>query len=269
MDITTVIGLVIGIAVVFLAILTGSSLWIFLNIPSILIVLGGTFAATLIKFPLPLVFSAFGIGVRAAFGGTPEKPRDIARFALDLATQTRKGGLLVLEKVEIRNKFLREAIQLCLVGVKPEILRKTLSDEMDLIVRRHMDGSRIFRAIGDSAPAWGMIGTLVGLVQMLSDMQDPKSIGPAMAVALLTTLYGALIANLIAIPIADKLEIKLEAEQANMEMTIEAVMQIQAQQSPAMMEEILQSYMPEGERVSSGEAGKADGAAPAAVPAKK
>ncbi|MDP7668035.1 MAG: MotA/TolQ/ExbB proton channel family protein, partial [Rhodospirillales bacterium] len=206
MDIATLLGLVIGISVVGMAVLTGSELWIFLNVPGFLIVIGGTFAATLIKFPITTVFSAFKLGVTAAFVSDKGDPRSLIALAVSLAEKTRAGGLLALEEVEIENDFFKKGIRLCIDGHDGEVVRKALTSDMELSIQRNEEGGKIFRGIGDSAPAFGMIGTLVGLVQMLSNMEDPKTIGPAMAIALLTTLYGALIANLIALPMADKLE---------------------------------------------------------------
>jgi len=127
-------------------------------------------------------------------------------------------------------------------------VRNALIRDMELSIHRHDEGSHIFKAIGDSAPAFGMIGTLVGLVQMLANMSDPQSIGPAMAVALLTTLYGAVIANLIALPIADKLESKTEEERLTKELILEAITQIHARQSPMILADILEGFLPENQR---------------------
>jgi len=248
MDIATLLGLVIGMGVVIAAILVGSDMWIFLNLPGFLIVCGGSFAATLIKFSLKTVFVAFKIGIHAAFVGDKENPLDLIELAMSLAKRARKGGLLALEGVDIDNEFMKKGVQLCVDGMAPEIVRKTLTGEMNQTIRRHEEGSKIFRAIGDSAPAFGMIGTLVGLVQMLSNMSDPKAIGPAMAVAMLTTLYGALIANLICLPMADKLESRTDQERVNKSLVIDSVLEIQAQTHPNVLEELLQVYLPEAQR---------------------
>ncbi|MDP6804364.1 MAG: MotA/TolQ/ExbB proton channel family protein [Rhodospirillales bacterium] len=249
MDIATLLGLVIGVTVVGLAVLTGSELWIFLNVPGFLIVLGGTFAATLIKFPISTVFSAFKLGLTAAFVNEKSNPRSLIELAVSLAEKTRAGGLLALEEVKIDDEFFRKGIRLCIDGHDGDVVRKALTSDMELSIQRHEEGGKIFRGIGDSAPAFGMIGTLVGLVQMLSNMEDPKTIGPAMAIALLTTLYGALIANLVALPIADK----LEQERVIKSLIVDGVMQIHARQNPRIVEELLQVYLPTSQRQTDSE----------------
>ena len=248
MDITTLVGLFFGIAVVLMAVLTGSELHIFLNLSGFLIVVGGTFAATLVKFPMKIVFTAFATGVKAAFVNEKEDVKTLIEISVDLAKLSRANGILALEDVQINDPFLKKGIRYCVDGLDGEFIRKSLSSDMNLTIKRHEEGAEIFRAIGDSAPAFGMIGTLVGLVQMLSDMEDPKAIGPAMAIALLTTLYGALIANLIALPIATKLKKKTEQERNTKSMIIEAVMQIQAKTSHKVLEEYLQVYLPDSQR---------------------
>lgn len=260
MDFATLFGLVAGLGVVIMAILLGSDFWVFINIPSVLIVIGGTLAATFIKFPLYNVFSAFKIGAASALKNVHEDPRELIDKALELAETVRKSGLLALESVQVDNAFFQRGIKLCVDGHPLEVVRSALLRDMETSIHRHDEGARIFKAIGDSAPAFGMIGTLVGLVQMLSAMDDPKSIGPAMAVALLTTLYGAVIANLIALPIADKLESKTEEERLTKELILEAIIQIHGRQSPMILADILEGYLPESQRNRADE-NENDGAA--------
>jgi len=243
--------------VVTLAILTGSDLYIFLNLPGFLIVLGGTFAATLIKFPLSGMFIAFTVGIKAAFVNEHDNPRELIDLAIRLSKRARKSGLLSLEKIKVANTFFKKGVQLCVDGRDSEFIRKMLTKEMDMAIMRQEVGEKVFAAIGDSAPAFGMFGTLVGLVQMLSKMNDPTAIGEAMAVALLTTLYGVLIAHLIALPISEKLHAKSEQERENKLLIIEGVVQIRERQNPTVMVEILESYLPEKQRLGS------EGAAPA------
>ena len=232
MDVTTVLGLIIGVFVVTLAILTGSDLWIFLNLPGFLIVVGGTFAATLIKFPLSGMFVAFTAGVKAAFVNEHDNPRELIDLAIRLTKRARKSGLLSLERVKVANSFFKKGVQLCVDGRDVEFIRKMLTKEMDMAIMRQEVGEKVFAAIGDSAPAFGMFGTLVGLVQMLSTMSDPTSIGRSMTVALLTTPYGVLIAHLVALPISEKLRRKSEQERENRLLIIEGVVQIHDRQNP-------------------------------------
>lgn len=248
MDIATLLGLIIGMAVVALAVLAGSDFWVFLNLPGFLIVLGGTLAATLIKFPIATVFVAFRVGLKAAFGNEHNDIRAIVDQAAEFARIVRKDGFLALENADIRNEFFKKGIQHCVDGIDIAVIRETLTRERNLDYERQEVGERIFRAIGDSAPAFGMIGTLVGLVQMLSTMDDPKTIGPAMAIALLTTLYGALIANLVALPIADKLETKAAQDRLSKSLIIEAILGLHAKHNPDVLTELLEVYLPENQR---------------------
>ncbi|MBT3360825.1 MAG: flagellar motor protein PomA [Rhodospirillales bacterium] len=248
MDITTILGLIIGIIVVMLAIMTGSDLSIFLNLPGILIVLGGTFAATLIKFQLHNVFVAFTVGIRAAFINEIDDPRQLINQAVRLTKVARKHGLVRLEKIKVGNTFFRKGLQLCADGREIEFIHKMLTREMEMAMQRQEIGALVFQSIGDSAPAFGMFGTLVGLVQMLSQMDDPTQIGKAMAVALLTTLYGVLIANLIALPLSDKLKMKTELERENRRLIMESISQIHARTNPTAVIEMLEAYLPEKQR---------------------
>ncbi len=252
MDITTVLGLIIGIVVVTLAILTGSDLWIFLNLPGFLLVIGGTFAATLIKFPLSGMFVAFTVGIKAAFVNEHDNPRELIDLSIRLTKRARKSGLLSLEKIKVANSFFKKGIQLCVDGRDAEFIRKMLTKEMDMAIMRQEVGEKVFAAIGDSALAFGMFGTLVGLVQMLSTMSDPTSIGRAMAVALLTTLYGVLIAHLIALPISEKLRAKSLLERENRLLIIEGIVQIHDRQNPTVLVELLEAYLPEKQRLGGG-----------------
>ena len=248
MDVATLLAVVITVAVVVGAILTGSDLLTFLNLPGLIIVLGGTFAATLIKFSVGRVFGALRLGVRTAVVREAENPRDLINRMIELATPMRRRGPVALDNAEVDHAFLKKGVQLCADGHDFEVIRKVLTSDIERSVERHEQSERIFRGIGDSAPAFGMIGTLVGLVQMLSNMQDPSAIGPGMAVALLTTLYGALIAYLIALPVADKLEAKTGAERLTMTLILEGVLQIQARQHPAVLAELLEAYLPESQQ---------------------
>ena len=188
MDLATLIGIFAGLGVIFTAILLGGDLGSFINLPSIMVVLGGTTAATLVKFPLKDVLAAFKIGVATAFKNPTSDPHDIYDKAMELASLVRKNGLLGLENVDVGNELFQRGLRLCLDGHNIEVVKETITREVDLSILRNEAGEKMFRGIGDSAPAFGMIGTLVGLVQMLSNLDDPSSIGPAMAVAMLTTL---------------------------------------------------------------------------------
>jgi chemotaxis protein MotA len=249
MDFATLIGLVAGIAVILLAMLSGSGdVGGFINLPGLMIVFGGAVAATLIKFPLSDCLRSFVLALKAAFVDRIDRPGDLIAEANRLAAIVRKKGLLGLEEVDTGNDFFQKAIQLCVDGHDDAFVEDVMRHEMELSIERFEIGERIFRAIGDAAPAFGLIGTLVGLVQMLSNMQDADSLGPAMAVALLTTLYGALLANLVALPLADKLEWRAEQERNNRRLILDSVMSIRAGRNPRVMDELLETYLDERQR---------------------
>ncbi|MCW9023164.1 MAG: MotA/TolQ/ExbB proton channel family protein [Gammaproteobacteria bacterium] len=248
MDLATLIGLIIGAAVIAMAMLSGSDITIFINVPGLLIVFGGTFAATLIKFPIGDCFRAIGLATKKAFLQEADHPAELIQLANTLTETVRKKNIIALEDVEIENTFFKKGIQLCTDGHKPDFIRNVLVKEMNLSIERHEMGEKVFRAMGESAPAFGMIGTLVGLVQMLSSLEDPSAIGPAMAVALLTTLYGALFANLVALPIADKLRSRTDQERINKSLIIESVIGILQGVNPRILDELLESYLPVNKR---------------------
>ena len=253
MDLATLVGLLGAFGIIIAAILFGGSAIIFVNIPSLLIVGGGTMFAVVMKFPLKHFFSAFKVAMKAFFS-KPEDPVKLIEEGVLLANIARKEGVLGLEGQDIENEFLQRGIQLCVDGHEPDFVRTMLGKDINLTIERHERGQAIFKAIGDVAPAMGMIGTLIGLVQMLSAMDDPKAIGPAMAVALLTTLYGAIIANAFALPIADKLAHRSQEERLNKGLILETISSIQEGLNPRVMEELLKTYLPASQRDAVGEA---------------
>lgn len=248
MDIATIVGIGFGAAVVAMAIFLGGSAGSFVDIPSILIVIGGATAATLVRFPLSSVGAALVLGGKVAFTHRKIEPRHLIDEIAELADIMRKKGPLGLEQVDVDHDFLSKGIQYIADGYDSEFITSSLERERDLALERLESGQRIFKAIGDAAPAFGMIGTLVGLVQMLAHMDDPSKIGPSMAIALLTTLYGAVIANLVALPIADKLELKSKIEEVNLTLILDGVVQLRDAKSPNLIREMLVSYLPEKHR---------------------
>ena len=251
MDLATLIGLGAGTAVVLLAILMDGDFTSFVNVPSLLIVIGGAGAVTVLRFTLADVVTALKTGISAALGQSKNTPQMLIQEISELAHRARKQGLIGLDGIDVSHDFLKKGVQLCVDGLTFEFIKDALSRDRDLYIERHEEGEKIFRALGDAAPAFGMIGTLVGLVQMLSNMEDPQTIGPAMAVALLTTLYGALISNLIALPIADKLASKAQLEYVLRTLVIEGTLHIQNRTNPDIMIEFLSAYLPEGQRAVS------------------
>ncbi len=243
MDILTLVGLVAGVLIVAMAMLANASFLTFLNLPGLAIVLGGTFAVTLIKFRMPSVMSAFRLAFSAAFTDRVARPAALVREVGALALVVRKEGILGLENHDTDDDFLRKAINLCVDGHPPELVEEALAQEAQQISERYEVAERVFRGIGESAPAIGMLGTLIDLVQMLNTLDDPSSIGPAMAIALLTTLYGAFIAQLIALPLADKLQLKAEDETRNQMLIITSIKNIMRGENPRVMTELLSSFV--------------------------
>ncbi|GGF04768.1 MotA/TolQ/ExbB proton channel family protein [Stappia taiwanensis] len=254
MDLSSIIGIVAAFAVVTIAILLGGNIAQFIDLPSILIVLGGGFAATLVRFPLAGIGSAFIVGSKAAFTHKKVNPRDLIEDITSLADTVRKSGPLGLENVEVSDASLAKGIQYIADGYEGAFIKDAMERERDLYLERLQEGKKVFKALGESAPAFGMIGTLVGLVQMLATMDDPSTIGPSMAIALLTTLYGALVANVICLPIVDKLDSKFDIEEVNQTLVIDGVMQIRENKSPALIRDMLIAYVPEKARAEFAEA---------------
>ena len=248
MDIATIIGMVAATGVVVTAILLGGTLGQFIDIPSILIVVGGGLAATLIRFTLGGIGGAIMTGAKVAFGGKSNNPREMIEKITELADVARKSGPLGLEGVDVADPVLAKGVQFIADGYEPNFIRESMERERDLYIERLQEGKRFYKQLGDAAPAFGMIGTLVGLVQMLAAMDDPSAIGPAMAIALLTTLYGSLISNVICIPITDKLDSKLDGEDLNQTLIIDGIMQIRENKSPNLIREMLLAYLPEKAR---------------------
>ncbi len=249
MDIATLVGFLGGMGIIVAAIMMGGDFGLFVNVPSILIVFGGTFMVTLMKIPLSDFFRSFGVALKAFFNKL-EDPSKLIEESVRLADVARKNGLLALENETVENEFLQRGITLCVDGHDPALIRKMLNQDINMAIKRHEVGQTMWSSVGDMAPAMGMIGTLVGLVQMLANMSDPASIGPAMAVALLTTLYGAVIANAFAIPLADKLALVSEYERDTKSLILETINGIQEGMNPKVLEALLNTYLPEKKRTT-------------------
>jgi chemotaxis protein MotA len=258
-DLATLIGFLTAAGIILAAIVLGGDPMMFFNVPSLLVVGGGTVGAVLMMFSIGQFLGAMKVGMKALFNKmTP--PKELIETTIDLANTARKGGLLALEEKDTGNSFFQMGIQMMVDGHEPDVVRQTMVSDMNLTIERHDLGQRIFKSIGDLAPAMGMIGTLVGLVQMLANMEDPKTIGPAMAVALLTTLYGAAIANVFAIPIAEKLALRSSEEKMIKSMIIDSISGIQEGRNPRVIEGMLMTYLPGSERGLGDEDAEAEAA---------
>lgn len=252
MDIATLLGVISAFGLVFLAIFMGGGIQLFINIQALMIVVGGTLGATMINYPLKEVFGVFSVVKKALFTKNIVR-NDLIKIFMDFAHKSRKEGILALESElkQVKDDFLIKGVQLSIDGLEPNEIRDILDTELDFIKSRHQLGAEIFTTMGSFAPALGMIGTLIGLVQMLQSMEDPSSIGPAMAVALLTTFYGSIIANIICVPIAGKLRTRSREEALTKEITIQGIMSLSSGDNPRILEQKLQAFIPPNERRSS------------------
>lgn len=250
MDIATIIGIIFGATLIIGTIVTGpGGLRVFVNIPSLGVTLGGMIAATLIHFSLPQFLSIFTI-IKKTFIQKTASPGELIQKMINYAAINRRDGALALEQEisKIDDLFFVKGLQMLVDGTESDSIRDIMSLEIDNLQARHSTGKAILDFMGAAAPAFGMIGTLIGLVQMLCDMSDPDSIGQGMATALLTTFYGAFVANLIFIPLAGKLGIYSKAEASAMEMIIEGVCSIAQGENPTAVREKMQAFISQGRR---------------------
>ncbi len=245
MDIATLMGIVIAFGLVIAAIVTGGSPLIFVSIPSAMIVVGGTIGATLINYPLKDVLGLVSIIKNTFFYKTIDLPSLLDRF-LEFANKARREGIISLEPVlkEIDDDFFRKGLQLTVDGLEPEIIREILETEISALEERHETGHEILLTMGALAPAMGMIGTVIGLIQMLQGLDNPETIGPAMAVALITTFYGAILANIVFNPMAGKLKKRTKEEVLAKELILEGILAISKGENPQIIAERLNSYLP-------------------------
>ncbi|MFO7171552.1 MAG: MotA/TolQ/ExbB proton channel family protein [Bacillota bacterium] len=253
MDITTLIGILAGTFLLLWAIGSGGSVLAYLDLTSAAITLGGTLAATLIHYPLPQVLSVLRVA-KNAFVTRSEDPEETIRILARFADQARREGLLALEDAleNLEDPFLRKGLQLVVDGTDPELVRNILETDLAALEERHRAGAGIFEAMAQYAPAFGLVGTLIGLINMLRSLEDPASVGRGMAVALLTTLYGAILANLFCLPIAGKLKARSAEEILNRQIMVEGILAIQAGDSPRIVEEKLRAFLPPSAQARAG-----------------
>lgn len=244
MDIATVIGVFAGFACVVGSILFGGSGGAFIHGPSMMIVVGGMISATLIHFSLGQVMGISAIVKKTLFCKLPVE-QELMQKMVNYSAINRRDGALALEKElpEANDQFLVKGLQMVIDGQNEEIVEDQLAMEIQYLQERHQTGKKILEFMGASAPAFGMIGTLIGLIQMMGTLEDPSQIGAGMAVALITTFYGAFLANLVFIPLAGKLGIRSKRETLLREMIVEGVLGIVRGQSPTEVRERMQAFV--------------------------
>lgn len=245
MDISTIIGLITGIICILVSIVLGEGTFTqFTDAPSIFIVVGGLIASMIIAYPTPQLLSGLKV-VKHIFKKNQRDATHMITQINELALSARKEGLLALEEIaqNMQDPFLQKGILLIVDGTDAELLRNILETEIAFVENRHRDHQKVWETIAELAPSWGMIGTLIGLIIMLGNLDDPGTLGPKMAVALITTFYGSVIANFIATPIVNKLQLISEEEILHKQVMVEGLLSIQAGENPRVIEEKLKAFL--------------------------
>jgi len=255
MDISTLIGLFLCAAAIIGSILAGGSLAVFIDVPSILVVGLGVIGSTFIKWPMEVVKGITQYFMKAIFY-TPADPKETIEEISSLAETARRESVFALEKVPVEDAYLKKAMTLAADNRPPEVIQSILQLEIDAMEERHKVGIGVLDGIAADGPSFGMIGTLIGLVLMLQNLSDPSAIGPAMAVALLTTFYGAVLANVIATPFKSKCMVRSQMEMTKMNIIIAGTLGIVAGENPRLIKEKLDSFLPPAERGAAEEAGE-------------
>lgn len=245
MDLGSFVGIIVGVGLIVGSIMMDGDLSAFWSLPSVMIVLGGTVASIMINYPMKQVMKIFSL-TKIAFSRDDKDPNEIISLLVGFAESSRREGLLALEEKiqELDEEFLKKGIQLVVDGTDAELIRSILQIELSFIEERHQSGQQLFEQAGAYAPAYGMVGTLIGLIAMLVDLDDPDKIGSGMAVALITTLYGTVLSNLVFLPIAGKLRNRSGEEILLKEVMIEGILSIQAGENPRIVEEKLRAFIP-------------------------
>lgn len=245
MDLATIVGTALGVGVVILLMLMDGNVSIYISEHAFIVIFGGATASTIIRYPFSAMLHGLPMGMKFALQMRALDPRALIEEITKIAEIMRKSGPMALENHKVEDPFLAQGIRYVVDGYDAEFIQKTMEMDRDTFLAHLNEGQKIYRAIGDCAPAWGMIGTLLGMVGMFANMSDPSTLGPFMATALLATLYGALVANLFCLPIADKLHVKQEEEDISRSLIIDGVLQIRAAKSPGIIREMLVSYLPD------------------------
>lgn len=251
MDLATIIGLVLAVFLIMFGI-RPQNLPAFVDLPSLYITLGGSISATIAAHPVVKLLNAFGV-LKNAFFVKKETPVVIIMQLVEFAEQARREGILALEAraSEIQDEFLKKGIQLAVDGTEPELIKDILTTEITFTESRHEEGAKLFDFLASMSPSFGMIGTLIGLVLMLGNMNDVESIGPNMAIALITTLYGSIIANVFCLPMVEKLKGYSRKEILIKELMLEGIMSLQSGDNPRIVEQKLTAFLEPGMRIAA------------------
>ncbi len=227
-----------------IAIIMGGDLGIFISLEGFMITVGGTMAATLVNYPMSRILTVLKV-LRVAFNESTEDLHFILRVLVDMSEKARRDGLLALEEEAeaLEDQFIKDAVQMVVDGTEPDVIKEMLESQIEIQQARHREGQGVFSTMGAFSPAFGMIGTLIGLITMLSDLDNPDAVGPGMSVALITTLYGVVMANLIFLPIAGKLKVKSMEEMYKNEMILEGILAVQRGENPRIVQQRLITFL--------------------------
>jgi len=249
MDRGTFLGFLLGIGLLAYVIIEGGNAQSFLHTKSIIVVIGGIVASTFIRFPIKNVLSSFAVASRAFFT-RPQNQQDLVTQIVSLSLRAKREGLLILDKYMPADKFLARGLTMVVDGVEEDRVKDVLNAEIQATLDRHNLGQDTFRFIAAAAPSFGMVGTLIGMVQLFSSTDDPRKLAAAMALSLLSTLWGAVIAYLFAMPIAGKLEIRSREEARNKVLMLEGVIGIQLEMHPTRLEEHLNAFLAPSQKIT-------------------
>ena len=242
MDLGTIIGFVGGFGLILVSMLMAGSLNLFMDLLSIIIVIGGAFFSVMVRFPLDVFISSIGAVMRI-IKQPATKSTDIIEIAVQCAETARKSSILGLEKVTIEHEFFAKSVRLLVDGFEPEIINSMIELEMSNVKARHKTFHKVVDEMGEACPAFGMIGTVIGLIVIMANLSDPNAIGPGLAVALITTLYGALVANMLFVPISAKLKYRTTEEIDQMKIVKEGVNAIAKGENPRAIRQKLESFV--------------------------
>jgi len=249
MDLATIIGIISGVVLIIYSIALGGNVSIFIHFPSLLIVGGGAMASTLVSFKMSEFMGVLGV-VKKAFFDDKNDTVQLVTQIVELSKTARREGLLAIDRQvsTIDDQFFRTGMEMVVDGTEPELIRSVMETELSYLIERHKNGINIFTTLGMYAPSFGMIGTLMGLIAMLTKLDDPSQIGGGMAIALITTFYGAVFANLIFLPISGKLKNRSDEEVLVKELVIEGVLSIQFGEHPNTIKRKLLNFIPPKQR---------------------
>jgi chemotaxis protein MotA len=251
MDFATFIGVFVGYTLIIVALYIGPGIGVYVDLPSLLIVVGGTTGIILMHFPLNRVLNVFTLVIKTFFVKETD-PEAVIQQLVNFSIRARRDGILALEAAEneIDDQFLKDGIRLAVDGNEPAVIQEIMERELNYLEERHAEGASVLSNIGEYAPAMGMLGTLIGLVAMLQTLDEPSSIGPSMALAIITTFYGSIIANFFALPLAGKLKVRSKEEVLTKEIMLAGIMSIQSGDNPRIVEKKLNAFLKPGTRSS-------------------